>query len=154
MSETNKSAELARQIELGQASIEEKGVALKALQASMAVSLYGGLNRALESTMKSTACLDELVNKFKDKLEYEIEGMSPKDILEMIDRVQSSQLRILDLQRKIVQGKELIPQPSLSEEESHVIKLMNSFTSVESKKKFLSVVKDFLDKEENNSFDE
>lgn len=140
----------------GNATVEELGVAVKALQTKMSVALISGVDSVLKSLQESTKVLDSAVSKFNEKIKIDVETdlLETKDLLEIIERMQNQQLKVLDLQRKIVQGKELIPQPSLSDEEKQVITLLKSFSSQEDKVKFLNVVKDTLKKDNDNSFDE
>lgn len=140
----------------GNATVEELGVAVKALQTKMSVALISGVDSVLKSLQESTKVLDSVVSKFNEKIKIDVETdlLETKDLLEIIERMQNQQLKVLDLQRKIVQGKELIPQPSLSDEEKQVITLLKSFSSQEDKVKFLNVVKDTLKKDNDNSFDE
>lgn len=140
----------------GNATVEELGVAVKALQTKMSVALISGVDSVLKSLQDSTQVLDFVVSKFNEKIKVDVETdlLETKELLEIIERVQNQQLKVLDLQRKIVQGKELIPQPSLSDEEKQVITLLNSFSSQEDKIKFLNVVKDTLKKDNETSFDE
>lgn len=140
----------------GNATVEELGVAVKALQTKMSVALISGVDSVLKSLNESTKVLDTAVSKFNEKIKIDVETdlLETKELLEIIERMQNQQLKVLDLQRKIVQGKELIPQPSLSDEEKQVITLLKSFSSQEDKVKFLNVVKDTLKKDNDNSFDE
>ena len=52
-------------------------------------------------------------------------------------------INIVDLQRKIVQGKDIFSDyPTLSDEEKGFIKILNSIKSPEDRKRFLKLVKD------------
>ena len=54
-----------------------------------------------------------------------------------ITSLQNKQLQILELYRKIVQGKEMFSTEILSDDERKVLKLLKSFKTPEEKEKFI-----------------
>lgn len=151
---------MANAIVNGTATEQEQGIALRALQTNLAAQMVSGLN----GICKSLSNLDNLLNhaymKLHDRYEVDLANMDSTHLLNIIDSIQSKQLQVLDLYRKVVQGKNLFPEETISEEERKVLRLINSFTNDKDKKKFLALVdnmlkssNDFSDSEDSTSDD-
>lgn len=152
---TKEIAELAQLIASGQATASDLGTACKSLQVGMAVTLINGLQRVNSGISVAASLQDKLITKFNEVLEANIsQGVldDPDELLSYIERLNNIQCRTLDLQRKIAQGKELIPETNLSDDEKMIVKLFKSFKSKDEKEKFIKVVNDTL--KENTSSDD
>lgn len=137
---------LVAQVLQGTLDESSMGTVLKTLQISMAASLISNQNKASKVMEAATSRIEKLLTQFDKKLDTEMEFLELEDQWKWIAKMHNMQITVLDLQRKIIQGKPLFSTEVLSEEEKMVVKLLGSFKSLEEKKQFISVVKDTLEK--------
>lgn len=136
--------DLAKSIVAGTATEQDQGVALKALQNAMASSLISGLRTLDNTVVRLIGVSERLFDQLNTRMEVDVQNMQMNEVLRWIQTIQNNQIQILDLYRKVVQGRELFPSDTFSDEEKLVLQLMKSFRSQEDKQKFLDICKDFL----------
>lgn len=144
--------EIAELISAGIATEEQQGVALKALKVGMAYTLTTGMGTILKDLNALSELSNRAINKINERLNLEIESdsISRKELMQFVDTIQQRQIQIMDLHRKIIQGKTLFEEDILSEEEKMVVRLFKSFKTSEEKRKFLEL----CEKQLNESKDE
>lgn len=143
----NKLTEISPEVAEGTATDTEFSVALKAIQNAMSMTLVQRAGTLERSLARFDRLLDSAIEALTTKLSTQIEAETV-DILSLtkfIESVQTKQIAIVDLYRKIVQGNPLFTTDTLSEEEKLVLKLMKSFTTQEQKQKFLQLCKQQLE---------
>ena len=143
--ETNNNIEtLAKRVSEGIATEQEIGVVLKQLQISLATSML----QELQEYNKSLDALKEIRMRLIDRLETiiitDIDLMDVDTVTNLLKETSNMQMDNLDFQRKLIQGKSIFDFSTLSDEEKQVVQLMNSFTSLEEKQKFLQLVQEKL----------
>lgn len=122
---------------------QEQAVSLNRLVRSvLAIDLLKG-SRELSSTIDPLMRMYERAKaRFEEVFEEEVDSYGTKEALELMDAFSSVIMRIVDLQRKIVQGKELFSsQDLMTEEERAVSRLMQSIQTPEEKKVFIETMK-------------
>ena len=72
------------------------------------------------------------------------QSMAPEKALEHLIEISDMQVKILELERKIIQGRDLMPSGLLSDDEKLVMKLLKSFSTKSEKQKFLALVQQQL----------
>lgn len=142
---TNNNIEtLAKRVSEGIATEQEMGVVLKQLQISLATSML----QELQHYNKSLDALKEIRMRLIDRLETiiitDIDLMDVDTVTNLLKETSDMQMDNLDFQRKLIQGKSIFDFSTLSDEEKQVVQLMNSFTSLEEKQKFLQLVQEKL----------
>ena len=146
---------MVQQLQAGTLDESSKGVLLRTLQISMSSSIINNLKVLDESVTGLRAFGDKIMQKLLEKIEVAMETADLEELIKYTDFIINKQMQILDLQRKIHQGKELFPIDTFSEDEKQILKLLNSFSSAEEKKKFLEVVKKTLsDKDVPGEFED
>ena len=143
--ETNNNIEtLAKRVSEGIATEQEIGVVLKQLQISLATSML----QELQEYNKSLDALKEIRMRLIDRLETiiitDIDLMDVDTVTNLLKETSDMQMDNLDFQRKLIQGKSIFDFNTLSDEEKQVVQLMNSFSSLEEKQKFLQLVQEQL----------
>lgn len=143
--ETNNNIEtLAKRVSEGIATEQEIGVVLKQLQISLATSML----QELQEYNKSLDALKEIRMRLIDRLETiiitDIDLMDVDTVTNLLKETSDMQMDNLDFQRKLIQGKSIFDFNTLSDEEKQVVQLMNSFSSLEEKQKFLQLVQEKL----------
>lgn len=68
------------------------------------------------------------------------------------DALEKRMHAILNLERQIVQGKNIFPEDSLSEDDRKILRLMASVKTPEERKKFFKAIDNYF--QNSNSFDE
>ena len=149
MSELNVSVDaqaLTKVVELGIQS-QEQAIALNRLvQTVLAVDLVKGSRSLISSIDPLMEMYQKVFSKFQENLYEEVESMGPEDCLKYLDALHSAALRIVDLQRKIVQGKELFSTADLlTEEEKSMVRLVQSLETKEDKEMFITTLKRVLE---------
>jgi len=140
----------------GTATEEQTGMIARQVQIGMSATLVQGMQSVYDLIQTSGNMLRTVQARFQEKLQVELDAdtVSLNDMAKMIDVLQKNQITVLDLYRKVTQGKELFSQSMLSEEEKAVVKLLGSFTSKEEKQRFLKLVKETLDNQKASSEEE
>lgn len=145
---------LARLIMTGRASEQEKGLVLRTIQVGMATNMVAGLNE-LHSTaakaMQLYAALDEeYLRQVQEQLTSQL--LTKEEIRIERDALEKRMHAILNLERQIVQGKNIFPEDSLSEDDRKILRLMASVKTPEERKKFFKAIDNYF--QNSNSFDE
>ena len=76
-----------------------------------------------------------------------------KELLDEYREILGAQLSIIESQRKIVQGKSLFPEETLSDDEKMVVRLFKSFSTEQEKKKFMNLVKETMKEDTVQDFE-
>lgn len=145
---------LVQQIMDGTIEESKRGTILKSLQVAMSTSILQNLSEVNDSVSKLKGLCDKLDKKLIESLDVEIDSMTPEFLLRLSSLMMGKRLSVLDMQRKIFQGKDLFPDNVLSDDERMVVKLFKSFGSEAEKKAFMKVVKQTLNKTPDADFDE
>lgn len=142
--ENNELNRLAEQLVSGTATESEQGVALKALQTALASSLVTGLRSLGENINNFNTVYNQIYQRCIEQFEIQRDTMDFDKSLNLLIKLQSQQYDIIDLYRKVVQGKELFPSDSLSEDDRKILRLVKSFKSPDDRRKFMSLVEETL----------
>ena len=146
--------EVSKKVLEGTATEAERGMVLRNIQTGLAGNLVAGLSDAMATINSFNAHLDRCINQLTLRLESDVQIMDATQLIDIITKIQTRQLATLDLYRKVVQGKDLFPVETLSDEEKKVLKLIKSFRSKEEKDKFFQICSEMLKPAESIDFDE
>lgn len=138
---------LAKKIQEGMATKEERGIALKNVNTQMAVELVESIDSIKTQNGKLTKLRDLATTKLLKKGEQAINNdeLELPDLLNMVSVLTDVELKVADMYRKILQGNRLLfDEDSLSEEQKVVVRLLNSFETIEQKKDFLNMASKFM----------
>jgi len=150
--QTKIALELVSTIMDGTITEDSLGTALKAMQINMAAALVVNQNKAVAMVEGMHSHYQKLQKRFDELIINEISTMTDAEsVFEWIEKIHNMQLRTLEVQRKIVQGKELFNTTVLTPEEKLVSQLFSSLTTKAKKEEFLSLVKKSM---EDNSFED
>lgn len=143
---------LAKSIQNGTATKEQLGSALQAMQIGMSTSLIEELGEASKPFLRLRDLQERLATIINNKLEalLQADSIDLSTAVQHLQSLQEMQYKVLDLKRKIVQGRELIPTSLLSEEERAVVKLFQSFSTKSEKEEFMKLVYERLSKLDTN----
>lgn len=139
-------SDLAKAIIEGTATEEQRGIALQCIQITLATAMVSGVKQV-------TAPIDSLRNLQERLADYvsqqmivkiDDQSMAPEKALEHLIEISDMQVKILELERKIIQGRDLMPSGLLSDDEKLVMKLLKSFSTKSEKQKFLALVQQQL----------
>ena len=146
MDEIKKSTEeiqkLIEVVSAGVATEEQIGTLCRTLQINLSTNLITAMSQSLQGINKLASIRDRVLDRVLELTDdpLYIQNLSVNEGLSLIEFIQSSEVKLLDLQRKIVQGKELFPEMVMSEDEKKVIKLLNSFKTPKEKLDFINLV--------------
>lgn len=133
---------LAQSVVDGVATEEQHGMATRAVQNQLSLSLLGILNDTTVSVNRLNETCNKALNIYLEKVNADLDQdlVSEESLLKLIDTIQSKQIQIAELYRKVIQSpKGLFAEDCLSEEEKKVMRLFKSFKTVEERKKFLEL---------------
>jgi len=125
----------------GQSTTEQVGIFNRLLNTALAQDLVQGQQALIRTLSGFEEVSQKLQNAIDQKLQVEVETMELKELFEYYEKIQSYALRVLDLQRKIVQGKDLFPSDILSEEEKAFLSILKSFRTDAEKTDFVNKIK-------------
>lgn len=142
----NDDKELLDLIRNGVASEKDQGAALKAIQTSMTLTMSLGVKNVMNSMSRMSALLDKAIDRYNNKFGtlLDSDAASVDEMMDYINTVQTKQIQLMDLYRKIVQGRDMFAESGLSDNERMVLSLFKSFKTEEQKIKFINMCKDLL----------
>lgn len=134
-------------VQQGTATLDEQGIILKAAQAQMSsviVSMIADLHSSITSLNNTVQRLsDKYIELTNNAIDADI--LSREDVFNDLQSLQSKQLQVIDLYRKIVQSpNKLFADSDFSEDEKKVIRLMKSFKTSQEKQEFLKLCEERL----------
>lgn len=145
--------QLAQLIVAGQASEADKGLVLRTLQIGMAshfAAQIGKMHAVITSGLGVYAQLEE---KYQEQLAEQLEvGMSLEEIREERNSMEERMLTMLEIERKVVQGKALFPEDTLSDDDRKVLRILSSIKSEDDRSRFFAAIDSFM--QNKNSFEE
>lgn len=146
-----KAQNLAEVILSGQASEEERGLALRNLQTGISASMVAGMNVLHKSVQKAFDLYLELDDAYMQKLREELDSniLTKDEIRIERNALESRIYKIVNLERQVTQGKSLFPEDSLSESDRKVLRLLSSIKTEEERDAFMRSIENFF-KEKNS----
>lgn len=144
---------LARLITSGRASEQEKGLVLRTIQVGMATNMVAGLNELHSNVAQAMNLYQALDSEYNRQLREQLEqgALTKEEIRIERDTLEKRVHAILNLERQIVQGKNIFPEDSLSEDDRKILRLMASVKTPEERKKFFKAIDEYF--QNTNSFD-
>lgn len=138
----NKIDKLIEALQQGYATEQDKGAALKNISTFMSMSMISSLSKVSTNFEKLSNVLDAYITRFTTDYSTNLQAnnVTTDDLFEKINSIQTRQIQLLDLYRKIIQSPQpLFPENTISEDEKNVLKLFKSFKTPEQKLKFLEL---------------
>lgn len=133
--------EVVQRVIDGTATEADKGLVLKTMKNSLSANLVSSLGDMYTGMQDLNNLVSDAVSLLKEQYEMNRGLMDMKALMEFIDSVQTRQLKLMELNRKISQGSNnLFANDSLSDEEKQVLKLFKSFRTNDEKKRFMRLV--------------
>lgn len=144
---------LAHLIMSGRASEQEKGLVLRTIQVGMATNMVAGLNELHSNVAQAMNLYQALDLEYNRQLREQLEqgALTKEEIRIERDALEKRVHAILNLERQIVQGKNIFPEDSLSEDDRKILRLMASVKTPEERKKFFKAIDEYF--QNTNSFD-
>lgn len=138
----------------GQASEQEKGMLLRNIQVAMSANLVGQLNQMHSIVAQAMELYKDLDSAYLTKVRelLESDALVKDEIRAERDSLEKRMMSVLNMERQIIQGKNLFPQDSLSEDEQKVLRLLASVKTPDEKQKFFKAIDKFF--QDSNSFED
>lgn len=138
----------------GQASEQEKGMLLRNIQVAMSANLVGQLNQMHSVVAQAMELYKDLDSAYLTKVRelLESDALVKDEIRAERDSLEKRMMSVLNMERQIIQGKNLFPQDSLSEDEQKVLRLLASVKTPDEKQKFFKAIDKFF--QDSNSFED
>lgn len=133
-------SEIEDLVALGQKSENEMGLVLRSVQIGLATSFCSTLSAQHAQMQESLGVLAKMNEKINADLAETLPSMDVTDVLELRETMEKSIYRQMEMERKIVQGRGLFPDDSLSDEDRKVLRLMATLQSPEDKARFMRMV--------------
>lgn len=137
---------LARLLLSGQASEQDKGIALRTIQIGMASGVVAQVVRLHNRMADAMTLYEELDKAYLDNIQEVIEAglMTPDEIKHTQTRLYNRILEVLDLERRLLQGKSLFPADTISDEDRKVLRLLGSLQDGEERRRFFKMIDCFF----------
>lgn len=138
----------------GQASEQEKGMLLRNIQVAMSANLVGQLNQMHSVVAQAMELYKDLDSAYLTKVRelLESDALVKDEIRAERDSLEKRMMAVLNMERQIIQGKNLFPQDSLSEDEQKVLRLLASVKTPDEKQKFFKAIDKFF--QDSNSIED
>jgi hypothetical protein len=134
--------ELVQLILDGEAQASDIQAASRVLQLKLASDLVATQQKLTGWVESLSSFNDRLMGRFTDQFNVEIESMTLEQCTDLIQFVTGRQIAILEVQRKIAQGKNLLEStPTMTEEERTYMQMIKTFSPKE-KKVFYSLLQE------------
>lgn len=133
-------SEIEDLVALGQKSENEMGLVLRSVQIGLATSFCSTLSAQHAQMQESLGVLAKMNEKINADLAETLPSMDVTDVLELRETMEKSIYRQMEMERKIIQGRGLFPDDSLSDEDRKVLRLMATLQSPEDKARFMRMV--------------
>lgn len=146
--------QLAELILNGSASEQERGVFLQTIQTAMGAGLLSQMQRMHSIMMQGMDMYKKLDSEYLKHLDEDLASgaLAPDEIALERDGLEKRMLTLLELERKVMQGKSLFPEDTLSSDDRKVLRILNTIKTPEDRDRFFNLLDSFLTG--NNSFDE
>lgn len=129
-------------VQIGFKSEAEQGVALRAVQMGLATEMCQSVHAVHSQVSRASRILQRANDRYVELLEAEIETM-PSDMLgDVIAGLEGRMLRSAEAMRKIVQGRSIFPEDTLSDTDRQVLRLLGSLRTTEEKEEFIRVIEE------------
>lgn len=137
---------IVSQVVSGTANDKKLNDVSRALQFGLSSTLVSGIQKLYTNLDSISNIASKFVKYFNEQIEANLNNktVSYQEAFGYIKDTYDLHIKVIDLYRKIAQGKELFPSNSLSDEEKMVVTLLGSFKSKSEKVKFLKLVKETL----------
>ena len=136
--------ELAALIETGQATEAQKGMALRAVQVAIAANMTGNLS-VLSATLQGAVGLYvDMERRYQQLLSEEVHNMSRQELAQEVNRFERRMMRLIDMQRQIIQGKTIFPDNSLSDDDKKVMQLLVSVKNPDQRNALVKLINTVL----------
>lgn len=133
-------SEIEDLVALGQKSENEMGLVLRSVQIGLATSFCSTLSAQHAQMQESLGVLAKMNEKINADLAETLPSMDVTDVLELRETMEKSIYRQMEMERKIIQGRGLFPDDSLSDEDRKVLRLMATLQSPEDKARFMRMI--------------
>lgn len=144
----NKAEDLARLIQEGLASEDEKGVVLRAIHIGLGSSLATQVMALGKLIDKEMTMYQRLQERYEELLEEKMTSIAePMTLMAAgreADRLYQRIYHSLDLARQIVQGKNLFPQDTISQSDRKVLQVIASIKTEEERKRFFTMLDHYM----------
>lgn len=141
----NEYTNLGELIENGISTEAQRGTAVKSVHLLLQSTLSKGTMNILHKIDSLNSILDRAVDQLNLRSVSGLDTWELHDVIDLVNIIQTKQLQVLDLLRKVTQAsKPLFSDQILSEDERKVVKLFKSFNTESDKAKFLKLVEEQL----------
>lgn len=124
----------------GVATEKQQGVLLKALQINVSASLCANLSGLGAMAGAYANLVGQMQELYIEKTKESLVDMDRAELFEEINQLSDFTIKVLDLQRKVVQGKNLFPEELLSETDKRVLAILKGITNDEDREKAISIL--------------
>lgn len=129
-------------IAVGTKTEEQQGLALRAVQMGMAANFCSEVSSLHRGLSRAQSVLSKLRDKYFSDVEEVMDTLSPSEVASYMSTIQSQVMSVLELERKVIQGRELFPTDSLSDMDRKILRLVSSLRAPEDRAKFMKLIED------------
>ena len=129
-------------IAVGTKTEEQQGLALRAVQMGMAANFCSEISSLHRGLSRAQSVLSKLRDKYFSDVEEVMDTLSPSEVASYMSTIQNQVMGVLELERKVIQGRELFPTDSLSDMDRKILRLVSSLRAPEDRAKFMKLIED------------
>lgn len=133
---------LSALVQLGTRTEAEQSMALRAIQLGVASAACENISR-MHSMGKRALSVAEMLNEtYLRKVEEELmtDTMTKQELRAEMNHIAGMAMEVTKLETKLIQGKPLFPEDTMSSEDRMILRMFNNITTPDQKQKFITLL--------------
>lgn len=133
---------LSALVQLGTRTEAEQSMALRAIQLGVASAACENISR-MHSMGKRALSVAEMLNEtYLRKVEEELatDTMTKQELRAEMNHISGMAMEVTKLETKLIQGKPLFPEDTMSSEDRMILRMFNNITTPDQKQKFITLL--------------
>lgn len=133
---------LSALVQLGTRTEAEQSMALRAIQLGVASAACENISR-MHSMGKRALSVAEMLNEtYLRKVEEELatDTMTKQELRTEMSHISGMAMEVTKLETKLIQGKPLFPEDTMSSEDRMILRMFNNITTPDQKQKFITLL--------------
>lgn len=133
---------LSALVQLGTRTEAEQSMALRAIQLGVASAACENISRMHSMGKRALSVAEKLNETYLCKVEEELatDVMTKQELRAEMNHISGMAMEVTKLETKLIQGKPLFPEDTMSSEDRMILRMFNNITTPDQKQKFITLL--------------
>lgn len=133
---------LSALVQLGTRTEAEQSMALRAIQLGVASAACENISRMHSMGKRALSVAEKLNEAYLLKVEEELatDIMTKQELRAEMNHISGMAMEVTKLETKLIQGKPLFPEDTMSSEDRMILRMFNNITTPDQKQKFITLL--------------